>query len=157
MEQDIIMKPNYCSGTILPNRLCSVSNIRSKSSSVQNGAKDGSSQCRSGTRRLQPPHQSKINNSSSSSCFSASKTTSTPRPSSPFIVYRSAKYVKPHARFLKRAHGYAKYYVVIPAVQLANQCKHAVYQLCGLLLLVLVVPLLILVLLGECLRVKIKY
>ncbi|CAL8096753.1 unnamed protein product [Orchesella dallaii] len=67
---------------------------------------------------------------------------------SPFIVYRSAKYDGPHARALQILRGYAKYYILVPVILIANRCKDAFYQVCGLLLLLVSSPLWILMIIG---------
>lgn len=100
------------------------------------------------TLQLQQKGEQSRDNSFLYDSPSSPNSSTTTRPSSPFIVYRSAKYGGTHARLWKTIRGYAKYYILLPVALFANQCKDVFYQVCGLLLLLVTCPLWMLVIIG---------
>ncbi len=99
-------------------------------------------------QRLQQKEEQNRDNSFLYDSPSSPNSSTTTRPSSPFIVYRSAKYGGTHARLWKTIRGYAKYYILLPVALFANQCKDVFYQVCGLLLLLVTCPLWMLIIIG---------
>lgn len=144
------MRSNYCAGGgdifggQLPN-LNTSTNANNNFSTPNNTRNGGNTKVNLGSRRQQFHESQSKTDTSSSGTYWFSTTTTT----SPFIVYRSAKYDRPHARALQTLRSYAKYYILGPVALVAYRCKDAFYLLCGLLLLLVTSPLWTLMILGK--------